>query len=70
MLTVKVLKFAGETGLRKVGTIYSEYDKTAVWLLSKGLVALITDGTVTIKEDKTLIETKELKITRTTKKRK
>ncbi len=65
MIRIKVLKLAGETGLRRPGTVYSEYDQTAAYLIGKGF-AEIADKV--IKEDKTPIETKEKKFTRQTKK--
>lgn len=73
MIQVKVLKLAGETGLRKPGVIYSEIDTTAAYLAGKGFVELVITATserVNVKEDKTVIETKEKKFHRTTKKHK
>lgn len=67
-MKVKVLKFAGETGLRNVGSEYHLDTVTAEKLIQKGFVAKVMD--LLKKEDKTVIETKELKFKRQTKKRK
>jgi hypothetical protein len=63
MVQVKVLKFAGQTGLRKVGSVYLEKDERVSNLVSAGFISLV-------KEEKTEIETKEEKFVRQTKKRK
>jgi hypothetical protein len=72
MIPVRVLRFRGETGLRKVGTVYQEYEKTAAFLAGKGYVEIITPGDPPVeqKEEKAKLETKELKLKRETKKRK
>lgn len=67
MIHVKVLKFAGETGLRQPGSKYFELDARAQKLKDGGFVDFVE---TTFKEEKTVIETKELKNRRSTKKRK
>lgn len=66
MILVKVLKQAGETGLRLPGTSYLEFEQTAIKLQQRGLVEIIEPLK---KELKTKIETKELKLKKETKKR-
>ncbi len=66
-MRLKVLKLAGETGLRLPGSIFSTDGKTAAFLLGKGMVEAVEEVE---KELKVKLETKELKITRQTKKRK
>jgi hypothetical protein len=68
MKRVRVLKFCGETGLRRIGTEYLEYDASADRLSSLGIVEILkpTDDPVK-KELKIKRETKELKTTRETK---
>lgn len=59
-----VLKQCGETGLRIVGQIYNEYEPKAAVLSQKGLVKIVNPAVTIRKEDKTMIETKELKTKR------
>ena len=71
MISVKVLKLAGETGLRKVDSVYELDQKTAENLESKGFVKILKKEPVKdLKEEKQVHETKELKLHRQTKKRK
>lgn len=54
-----VLSQCGETGLRIKGQIYSETQSRASALAGKGLVKILSPATV--KEEKRVFETKELK---------
>jgi len=66
---VKVLKLRGETGLRQPGTSYLEYEHRAVKLEKLGYVDIVKQD-IAPKKLKIVRETKELKMKRTTKKRK
>jgi hypothetical protein len=70
MVKVKVLKLAGETGLRLPGTCYFETEQNAAKLCSSGLVSIASETQEEMKELKQKPETKELKFKRQTKKRK
>ena len=59
MITVKVIKFSGETGLRKPGSLYSCDEKTAAFLEGKGLVSI--PEKVGSSAGPVKVETKELK---------
>jgi len=64
MIQVKVLKLAGETGLRQPGSTYFEYEARAAKLCAGGFVSILSETAADIgqvKEEKTVIETKEEK---------
>jgi hypothetical protein len=65
-MKVKVLKFAGETGLRNPGAEYYLDKVLAEKLAKRGFIEIV-EG---FKQEKTKIKTKELKLKRETKKRK
>lgn len=71
---VKVLKLAGETGLRLPGTPYFETAERAALLCERGLVSICSETAaempeVRVKERKSKPETKELKLKRQTKRK-
>lgn len=64
IVTVKVLKFHGATGLRKAGSTYRIPEPEAAGLVAKGFVEIVKEKQ--LKEDKTGFETKEMKPKRKT----
>jgi hypothetical protein len=68
MIQVKVLKLAGETGLRTPGSTYYLHPDKVKLFVKMGLVSKVL--TPLNKEEKAVVETKELKFERHTKKRK
>ena len=58
-IIVKVLKLAGETGLRLPGSSYLEFEDTALRLQQRGIISIESDSLV--KEEKDVIETKQEK---------
>jgi hypothetical protein len=70
-IEVKVLKLAGETGLRRPGSFYPEYEVTAAYLEGKGLVEIVSTKPKP-KQEKVKLETKQekFKVPKVTKGRK
>ena len=70
MIKVKVIKLAGETGLRRPGSTYLEENHRAGYLEVRGLVEIIDkEEFPLVKEEKIVFETKEEKLIPETKRK-